>query len=105
MAKKTNAPWDLSEIEKRRIVSFVKSSYPTLAKPKLVRELWEQCRDWHLSNGKQRVNWEATFRNWIRGHDKFQRERRFAHDRERPQEQGSRGGEMVNLQDFFRKVE
>lgn len=27
---------------------------------------WEDCRDWHRANGKKKVDWNATLRNWMK---------------------------------------
>ena len=55
--QETDAPWELSELERRRLTQFVHDSYPQYSR--LTKRLWAECRDWHLARGVQRVNWEA----------------------------------------------
>lgn len=60
----TDAPWKLEPEQRDRIRAWVAQKWPFLG-PKLAG-LWEECRDWHLSNGVLRRDWEAVFRNWVK---------------------------------------
>jgi len=69
----SDPPDELTEEEKTRIKTWVLATWESTGDrliPKLGR-MWEACRDWHLSNGVQRANWEATFRRWIRKEEEF----------------------------------
>jgi len=72
--KKTDPPESLEDEEKERVKNWCKENYPH--KFKSLGNLWHECIDWHLSNGVQRVNWEATFRNWIRRSAEFEADKR-----------------------------
>ena len=72
--KLTDPPEVLDEESKARIKKWCKENYPH--KFKSLGNLWCECADWHLSNGVERANWEATFRNWIRTSDKFDKDKK-----------------------------
>jgi hypothetical protein len=69
MKKDSDAPDMLTAEERERVKAWCKARFPR--KLKDLGDLWEECRDWHLSNGKKRNNWEATFRNWVRNAVRF----------------------------------
>lgn len=71
---KTEAPEGLTEIDAQRMLLWARSQYKGITS-RDVRELTEECFDWHRANGKQRVDWVATVRNWIRKEQRFQRNR------------------------------
>ena len=83
--QKTQPPEILSELERRRIQAWAKVRYPKL-RARDLREHWEQCRDWHLANGVERVNFEASFRTWLRNAAKFAAQEAADRGREAPQE-------------------
>jgi len=65
-------PERLTELERDRIRKWAARFAPR-CEPHLGLH-WNQCRDWHLANGVQRANWEATFRNWLRNADLWERD-------------------------------
>lgn len=78
----TDPPEELSVEERRALLAWLQREIAERrlprefgAKPKR-RELLDACLDWHRSNGKQRCDWPATVRNWIRNAARFDRERR-----------------------------
>lgn len=73
---------------KKRIVEWTLANFPHL-RPELKR-LWMLCRDYHLGDGIQRANWEATFRKWIAKEDEIRGNRRPSYrEREYPQDRTS----------------
>lgn len=94
---KTNPPEDLSAEEIRSIRRWVDRSIAEGRLPDrygakgVLRDLLDQCLDWHRANGVRRADWCATFRNWIRKDYAMRRER---YEREHPQEAGRRGASM-----------
>ena len=101
--RKTDAPDTLTDEERTAIKEWCKEHHPK--KLKGLGDLWPQCRDWHLSNGVQRVSWEATFRNWIRTSVRFDREREENHRNpykyETPQEPRDKG-EMTPIMQIIK---
>ena len=97
----TDPPWELSELEKKRIAKFIVEKYPQFSRNKKGALMWEQCRDWHLSNGVQRANWEATFRNWVRKQAEFKQAEGHRQNREMPQEYGQRSERFVTVGNLF----
>ena len=92
--KKTDAPWELSEIERKQIREYVSKKYPNLSMTR-VQELWEGCRDWHLKHGQQASSWPAAFRMWIRKAKEFSEERDGrGRSVEMPQEHAKRGEQL-----------
>jgi len=87
--KKTDAPWELSEVERKRLRKWLTEHYPHLLKRS--KRLWAECRDWHLKHAQQAVNWEAAYRAWVRKADEFAADKARRNGRERPQEQAPRG--------------
>ncbi len=65
----TDPPDKLTLDERKRLLEWATSHWPRIG-PHLGRH-WVECRDWHLSRGVMRANWEATFRNWLRQASKF----------------------------------
>ena len=68
----THAPERLDDEARARIRRWAERFAPEVALH--LGRHWGQCRDWHLANGIQRANWEATFRNWLRKAEEFERE-------------------------------
>ena len=60
----TDAPNTLEPEQKERIRVWCAANYPPFLRS--LGHIWVKCRDHHLANGIQRVDWEATFRNWLR---------------------------------------
>jgi hypothetical protein len=87
----------LSDVERLRILRHVEEKHPRLKKR--IGRLWNECRDWHLSAGVMRADWEATFRRWLRKQDEIDGGggRPQIGSRELPQETGVRGGEPLPL--------
>lgn len=60
----TDAPERLSPDQRERVRQWARAHEPSV-EPHLGRH-WAMCRDWHLSNGILRSDWEATMRSWLR---------------------------------------
>lgn len=71
----TQAPEELTPAQQQRIKTWALEQWP--GNPGVLRRrlrgLWEECRDWHLSRGVLRADWEATMRNWVRKDAEFSR--------------------------------
>lgn len=75
----TRAPDALSRQEFKRVKLWARERFPRLASFELV-DLIEECLDWHRSEGRLKVDWVATCRNWVRKEMRWRgiRERRAA---------------------------
>lgn len=60
----TDAPERLEPAARERIRDWARSHLPW--GDSRVGRSWGECRDWHLSRGVLRADWEAAFRNWLR---------------------------------------
>lgn len=97
---KTDAPEELSDAEKRRIVQWTRRTIPGRFSTAQLRMEWEKCRAWHEAHGVQRASWEATFRNWLLKALEIRGQREL----EKPQEPGERGGELVDIREHLRAI-
>lgn len=67
MKRKTDPPQELSREEKLDVQHWISERHPRLlTRPRLIADMWEYLVDWHLENGKQKINWASTLKNWIR---------------------------------------
>lgn len=66
----TDAPDRLSPQERERIRAWALEHLPW--GDRNLGRLWGECRDYHLSHGVLRADWEATFRSWLRKEVEFQ---------------------------------
>ena len=103
--KMTDPPERLTREERRRVAAWTEEHYPQYRKQ--LSRLWGTCRDHFKGEGKQKFDWEATFRNWIRNADKFDARdgtgprRPPRGSRERPQMAEPRGEDLTPLGDLF----
>ena len=61
---KTSAPPELPPEQMGQLRVWCHSKMPSLL-PRL-DDLVERCLDWHRAEGRKRVDWVATCRNWLR---------------------------------------
>lgn len=72
--QETPPPEALSDAEMASLQIWARAKYKGLITVE-IRELIEECLDWHRANGRGRVDWIATCRNWIRKEQRFKRNR------------------------------
>lgn len=97
-------PEILSDLESSQIHGWARAKYRGLTALE-IRELIEECLDWHRANGKGRVDWIATCRNWIRKEMRYKRERARAVSQAKPQAKVSESapGRLLDLVDRIGK--
>ena len=78
---KTLPPDRLMPEQRERIRAWVQEKCPQYESR--IGYHWQECRDWHLKNGVDAVDWEAAFRMWLRKAAEFSRREGRPPDRPR----------------------
>jgi len=96
-------PDDLSPEDKARVRVFVLKKYPQWchSKPGGMRDIVQDCLDWHRSEGRKRRDWALTVQRWCRKKAEFEYSNAVKTKAEKPQyDTRSRGSEMTGLNDL-----
>lgn len=64
---KQPVPENLDSEARIRVMKWFKDLYPHFDEPRseFLKHNWEKARNWCLANGRQYIDYEAFFRNWV----------------------------------------